>query len=302
MSSKPNFLIIGAARCGTTALARYLSQHPDVYLSDPKEPHFLSFADQHVDFHGPGDDVMMNQCVVTDPDAYFSLFARASGHRAIGEGSVSTLYYHERSIEAIQRYVPDSKFIVMLRNPIQRAYSNFLYTTSRGFEPESDFQAALDDETRRVENWHHLWHYTRMGFYCDSLRAFQDAFGADRVKVVLFEAFESDSPAIIRDLYSFLGVDERFVPDTAVVINRSGTARSWPVRVAMHLAHRQPVVKNTLKALVPMRIREQIRNASLAKPPIPVDAAIRLRDVYTEEIHNLGKFLKEDLNHWLATD
>ncbi|MCA9246295.1 MAG: sulfotransferase, partial [Planctomycetales bacterium] len=100
----PDFLIIGAARSGTTALAKILQQHPDIFLSEPKEPHFFAFADQPPCFTGPGDDVMMNRVAVTDPKAFEALFSGAPTSALRGEGSVSTLYYHDSSIPNIQRY------------------------------------------------------------------------------------------------------------------------------------------------------------------------------------------------------
>src|SRR3954463_6801674 len=94
----PNFLIIGAAKSGTTALFKYLEQHPEVFISEPKEPHFLALANHPLNFSGPGDDQMMNSRAITDLSRYEKLFSSANGAKVIGEGSVSTLYYPQ-SIE-----------------------------------------------------------------------------------------------------------------------------------------------------------------------------------------------------------
>ncbi|MAT73181.1 MAG: sulfotransferase [Planctomycetaceae bacterium] len=297
----PSFLIIGAARSGTTALARFLDQHPQAFLTDPKEPHFLSFAESPPQFAGPGDDVMMNRAVVTSPQCYADLFAGANGAAAIGEGSVSTLYYHERSIPAILQYAPHAKLIAILRNPIARAYSSFLYVTSRGFEPESDFAAALDDEPRRIaENWHHLWHYVAAGRYAAQVAAFQAAFPAEQFRVLLFDDFRADQGATMRQLYQFLGIDESFTPDTSSQINRSGKPKNRLIGSAANFLQRHQLAKAAVKAVTPAAFRERMRTAALDRPAMDDTVVARLREEFREDIAALGELLRRDLSHWLT--
>ena len=297
----PNFLIIGAARSGTTALCNSLQQHPQIHFSRLKEPHFMAFQGQSLDFAGPGDDVLINSEAVTDFDDYRRLFDAAGGETAIGEGSVSTLYYHASAIENIRRFTPDAKLIVLLRNPIQRAYSSFLYMTAHGYEPLADFERALDDEPRRIDaNWHHIWHYTKMGFYAEQLTAFRDAFGSDRVKVLLFDDVKSDAQGTMRDLYSYLDVDPEFTADTSVEVNRSGVPRS---RVLQHLLYRvreRQRLKQMVKAVVPLKVREWVRRVNLTRPEMPSSGRTRLQDVFRDEIDQLQQMLDRDLSRWLT--
>src|SRR6476646_940700 len=99
----PTFFVIGAARSGTTALAEMLRLHPSVFVTRPKEPHFLAFAGRSVAFCGPGDDLVVNQADVTHVDDYYDLYRDAAGYAARGDASVSTLYYSQASIDTLQR-------------------------------------------------------------------------------------------------------------------------------------------------------------------------------------------------------
>lgn len=297
----PNFLIIGAARSGTTALARFLQQHPQVFVCSPKEPHFMAFAGQRVAFQGPGDDSMMNRVAVTELGDYEKLFAPAGPALAIGEGSVSTLYYCEQSIPNVRRHAPEARFVAILRNPIERAYSSFLYMTSRGFESESDFERALDDEPRRIgAGWHHIWHYTRMGLYASQVGAFQTAFGNSRIKVFLSEDLESQPEQLFSELFQFLEVQADFVPDTRDEVNRSGKPKNRILHRVMKAVSQTRMLKQCVKSLVPAGLRDKIRNWNLRRPTMPARARDRLRDLFRSDVGELETLLQRDLRHWLA--
>jgi hypothetical protein len=297
----PNFLIIGAARSGTTALCNSLQQHPQIHISPLKEPHFLAFQGQTVNFAGPGDDVLINSQAVTKFDDYQRLFAGVDRETAIGEGSVSTLYYHDSSIDNIRRFTPDARLIVLLRNPIQRAYSSFLYMTAHGYEPLADFERALDQEQRRIDDhWHHIWHYTRMGSYSTQLSRFLDAFGPDRLQILLFDDLKSDPQGTMRGLYTFLDVDPDFPPATSPEVNRSGVPRSRMVQHVLYRVNQHQKVKRLLKAVVPLRLREWVRRANLTRPEMTASARERLKDVYRAEIGQLQQLLNRDLSHWIT--
>ncbi len=296
---EPNFLIIGAARSGTTALAAFLDQHPDVFLCSPKEPHFLAFAGEKVAFAGPGDDSTINRVAVTDAHQYRALFRRGGNRKAVGEGSVSTLYYHERAVGNIEKHLPAARLVVVLRNPIERAYSSFLYLTARGYEPLRSFDAALDAETQRIDQgWHHLWHYTRMGYYTQQLPSFLNAFGHDRVKTILFDDLR-DSPAkVLQEVFEFLQVDCSFQPDTAREVNRSGVPRNRLLNHSIRFVNERPLLKRAAKAILPPKQRERLRNLNLRHPVLPQQSFRRLQALYRDEIAGLSDLLERDLSHW----
>ncbi|MEZ6098594.1 MAG: sulfotransferase [Pirellulaceae bacterium] len=294
----PDFLIIGAARSGTTALASYLAQHPQIFMTQPKEPHFMAFAGRRLDFRGPGDDVMMNQVVVTDRSRYQQLYRQANGQIA-GEGSVSTLYYYQQAIPNIEKYAPNAKLIVLLRNPVERAFSSFLYMRSKGYESIEDFDQALDEEDRRFEeNWHHIWHYRRMGRYVEQLKAFLDTFGKDRVKVITYEDFDEHTPQVVQTVLDFLGADQSFRPKTDVTVNSSGTPRNWLVKGLFQSMVRSTYLRYTLKAMFPFVIRERLRNLILHRPVLAQHTRARLEEDFVDEIRQLEQLLHVDLERW----
>ncbi len=170
----PNFLIIGPPKCGTTALYRYLSQHPDVFMPREKEPRFL-LSHAVPTYTGPTDPLYAKR-LVTSVTKYEELFASASRERAIGEAS--TLYLYTPGAEdGIRRHVPGAKLIAILRNPVDRAYSNFLHQRYLGAEPLSDFDEALRAEPARIaRGWGPFWHYAELGRYQRQLERFHRVF------------------------------------------------------------------------------------------------------------------------------
>jgi Sulfotransferase family len=296
----PNFLIIGAARSGTTALSHFLSQHPEVFFCSPKEPHFLALANQKLDFKGPGDDDLINNRAIVSTDKYFQLFEKSGAAKAIGEGSVSSLYYYQSAIANIQQYVPQAKMIVVLRNPIDRAYSSFMYMTARGYEPLTDFGKALDEEEARIaQGWHHIWHYTRMGFYHDQLRAFFDAFGRERVRVYLFDRMHAEKAKTLEDIYDYLGIDKSFQAETDSEINKSGKPKSKLIQSMIKSIGSVSWLREGIKSLVPLTIRDKIRSANLRDEKMPAEIRERLTKIYSNEIERVSNLLNINLSHWL---
>ena len=181
----PNFLLIGAEKSGTTSIHNHLRAHPDVFMARVKEPLFFAFEGRTVAFKGPGDDEF-NRRIVTTPEAYQALFAGAEHYRAIGESSATYLYYSQ-SPERAARYVPNAKLIVILRNPADRAYSNFLHGIRAGKE-RLDFRAALEAEPERLANgWSPFFSYRAKGWYSAQLENWINYFPPERFLFLLYE-------------------------------------------------------------------------------------------------------------------
>ena len=144
----PTFLVIGAAKSGTTSLHRYLGQHPDIFVSRVKEPGFFAFEGQSLDFDGPGDE-WIQQTVATNIDAYAHHFEGVTSEKAIGESSPVYLYSKEAP-GRIATHLENPHLIAILRDPVDRAFSQFLFFVQCGREPLRDFGAALDAESSRI--------------------------------------------------------------------------------------------------------------------------------------------------------
>jgi hypothetical protein len=294
----PTFLIIGAARSGTTSLYDYVRQHPDVYASPVKEPNFFAVEGGPVQHRGPGEEELH---WITDLHAYTALFRNAPVGRATGEAS--TLYlYSSKAPARIQRYVPDVRLVAILRNPVERAYSAFTYLRERGSEPRASFLDALAAEDERVaQNWSHIWHYRRMGLYYEQLSRYYERFGADQIRVFLYEELVDDPGRIVRQLFEHIRVDPAFEARTSVRRNISGEPRYRflaPILSPNRLTTRlRPLLAGRLDPLV-----TRIKQRAMVKPPMPEAAMRQLNFFYRSDVERLGDLIGRDLRSWLSPD
>jgi hypothetical protein len=296
----PNFLIAGAARSGTTALHALLSRHPEVFLPARKEPHFFAFAGRAVRFRGPGDAATINRVAVTGVDDYRQLFARAGSARAVGEASVSTLYY-PRALVNIERFLQDARVLVILRDPVERAFSSFQYMRSMCREPLPNFAAALEAEEGRIRGaWHHIWHYRALGYYHRQLAPFYERLGPERIHVLLAEDLRSNPATSLKRVFDFLEVDPATRVGSTPRANLSGRPRS---KMLARLLLRSTWPRRAALSLLPgngwIAVDTALRRCLLAPQQIPDRAAAELRESYREDLLALEELLDRDLSRWL---
>lgn len=294
----PNFIVIGAGKSGTTALHRYLKQHPEIYMSSPKELRFFPFEDRPPDFRGPGDKEDMETAVKTIED-YRARFTEGARFPARGESSPLYLYY-PRTAERIRHHIPDVKLIAILRHPADRAYSQYLMKRRDGRE-HLNFADALAAEEQRISNgWSHHWHYRRRGFYAAQLRLYFDLFKREQIRIYLYEDYVADPVGLMQDIFRFLNVDDSFVPDVSVRHNVSNVPRSRALQT--FLTEPRPV-KNLFKSYVPASwsrgVGDRLRRHNITKPPLPEKLRRQLIETYREDITELQHMLGRDLSHWL---
>lgn len=298
----PNFLIIGAARAGTTALYYYLKQHPQIYMSPVKEPRFFAFEGEKLNARGPGQELLSKP--VTDIKAYRTLFRDASNETAIGEASPLYLY-SPKAPERIRHYIPAARLIAVLRNPVQRAYSHFLHNVRHGIEPLADFAQALEAEEIRVRNnWRGHWHHKQQGLYYVQLKRYFDTFDRAQIRCYLHEDLKVDPTGLLQDVFEFLGVDVTFVPDVSFRPNMSGLPRHKTLHWFLTRLNR---IKPIVKPLLPHELRQWIvathtnlQNRNLVKPLLPLEMQRRLIQThYKDDILNLQNLIQRDLSIWL---
>lgn len=293
----PNFLVIGAARAGTTSLYHYLGQHPDVYMSPIKEPNYFAVRDMDHPLAGPGDQGWF-QNSVSDTDRYLQLFQGVEGERAIGEASPTYMHY-EPAAEAIQETLPDVRLLAILRDPAERAFSHYRHHVREGREVIANFQEALEAERERLDRGWFWPRYLTAGFYHRHLRRFADLFAREQIKIVLYADFARDPHRVMRDVYSFLDVDRDFEPDVDHSYNRTGKPRfSW----LDDLLGKKYPFRSLVEPVVPAWLRSAFRrlknwNLRDSNGPSPADRRVLL-DVYREDIVRLEEWLGRDLSDW----
>ena len=218
----PNFLIIGAAKSGTTALYAFLKQHPEIFLSTPKELRFFSYT-------GPYPEDLPEKYIhrgVTTREDYEHHFENTGPAKIIGEASPMYLYT-PGTAERIKGLIPQVKMLAILRNPIDRAFSAYTHALRDWTETETSFKNALEKEPERIEaGWGILWHYTQAGFYAQQLSRYYDIFSRNQVKVVLYDDLVADALGLCQEVFNFLGIDPDFKPDTSQRPNVSGFPRN----------------------------------------------------------------------------
>jgi Sulfotransferase family len=297
--SLPNFFIVGAAKSGTTALYRYLRQHPDVYMPDVKEPrHFAYDPEDREPYGGPGAQDLIDS-IVKDRAEYEALYADVNGERAVGDASPA---YLTSPVAAgrIHDAVPGARIVAVLRNPVERAYSHFLDNVQSGWEPERDFERVLDlREMRARERWWRKWDYVGNGLYGEQLQRYFERFPPQRIRIYLHEDLQRDRPGVLRDLLGFLEVDPSAELDLSRRHNVSGVPRN--ALVASLVSGPNPA-RRLLKPLLPARLRTRIRadveRRNLHRPEMPAAARSRLIEVYREDVERVEALIGRSLASW----
>jgi hypothetical protein len=297
----PNFLIVGAAKCGTTSLYYYLKQHPDVFMSPVKEPKFFSHYKENP-HKGPGDDFRFAKCVDSFDD-YVKLFQMNNGKKAVGEASVDTIFYFERALPAIKSYLGDPQIVIVLRNPIKRAYSAYNFLVRDGYEKLSFKDALIAEEQGRRDKYAFIWQYRKCGLYAHPVRAFQENFS--RVKVLLHDDLMRNATSLVQSVYAFLDVDPDFIPNTEQRHNVSAIPR-WPFLNNLFVKPKRlhKVARKIGGAVFGMdrwfSLRDGVRAMNMQKP-LTMDPEIEreLRQFYHDDILKLQDYIGRDLSFWL---
>ncbi len=294
----PNFLIVGAAKAGTTSIYQYLKQHPEVYMSSIKEPKYFSSLCLDLPLKGSGDRGIGQEYGLSWYE-YLELFANVEEEKTVGEASADNLYYHDRVIPFIKNHLGDIKIIIVLRNPVERAFSAYTHLTRDGRETLS-FEEALEvEKTRKQENYSFIWFYQDAGFYYSGVKAYIDAFGKDMIKIYFSQDLSNDAVCLMQDIYGFLGVYSTFVPQIRRY-NVSGIPKS---QFLQRFLNKPTTVKSLAKRLIPEIVMNnlvlELRNRNLKKPEMLPETRRQLVKVYREDIERLENLIERDLSFWL---
>jgi len=279
-----------------------LSRHPDIYLSTPKEPKYLSLTANKFPHTGPRDSEV-DEAIIKTRDDYMALFQDAGNERIVGEASADYLYFYEIVIPLIGEMNPGAKILILLRNPVDRAFSAYRHMLRDERETLS-FEEALDREPERMSaNHEFIWYYKDVGFYEPQVSAYIAAFGEPNVKVCLQDDLDENPEEVLQDIFRFLGVDENFAPDFDRRLNVSSIPKSesfesfltdneHPVKKILRPVLLSTIGKENTESLVNYFKR---RNKLVMKPK----TRKLLTETYREDILKLEKLINRDLSGWL---
>tara|TARA_B110000459_G_C16553755_1_gene468011 strand:- start:237 stop:1139 length:903 start_codon:yes stop_codon:yes gene_type:complete len=295
---KPNFIIIGAMKSATTSLYTYLKQHPDVFMTNIKEPMFFNNFQNNNNFKILG----KKKNKITTFQQYYTLFDAVKNERAIGEASPAYIS-NEDCPRLIQQHLPHAKIIAVLRQPVARAYSNFLHARRAGREPIDDFETAFNKETeRKTENWSPLYHYKGKGYYTEQLERYFTLFPKENIKVLIFEDLVKDPTKTTQEVFKFLNIDNSFVPDTSKKSNVSGIPKGLFGLFIMKLRYYNLIPNIQFSNYLPGFIILLIFNSAYKKANLlaPELKKRLTHTFYKEDILKLEKLIGKDLKHWLC--
>lgn len=301
----PDFLVIGAGKSGTTSLNNYLKQHPQIFIPARKEPNFYGYELRTAaDFEDDADEMRQYSRSMNTLEAYLKLFESAAEAQVKGETS-NTYMYHADAPSRIHYYNPGMKLVAILRQPAERLWSRYLHLARENKLPTPNFSDSLDRSTI----WWRRNDLISEGFYYTNLSRFYKLFPASQIRVYLYEDLSLNGQNVLKDIFSFLKVDETFEPDLEVKLNASGfiinkkldriIGSKGIIQKSVKSLLSQQVYQDLKNNVVLQKLINQIRSKNLARPRIDAEVKQMLtQEVYADEIEKLQELIDKDLSHW----
>lgn len=289
--NKVNLFIVGAPKCGTTSLYNYIDKHPNIFFPKIKEPNY--FSHKHVKSLYYHDQTIDN--ISTYENMYKAL--DTNKYEYLGDSSVSYLFYNDTA-KKIYDYNKDAKIIIMLRHPVERAYSHYLMDKRSGYIKSNLSQIIYEsNQSKNILNQQIYQQIIELGHYYNQVKFYLDIFERKNIQIIFFDDFKNNTELVTNNLLNFLDLDsceidfkqrynEYMVPKNKI-INR--IYRFSPLRHFM-----QKIISNN-------KLKEKLKNFFLIsgkKDPLDNNLKIKLYNYYKEDIEKLEKLLNKDLTHW----
>ena len=296
----PEFFVAGAPKAGTTALHAALARHPSLYMSAIKEPKFFLTDGPPPARGGPGDVKTYREHVWRQGD-YEALFDRAPAGTLRGESTPFYLYNRDAQ-RRIRTLVPDPKLIVILRDPVERAHSNWAHLWSAGLEPVGDvIQACAQEERRIAAGWAEFWRYTALGRYGEQLEHLYQVFPRERVFVLRYRALLERPAETLDQICGFLGVPAGLVtevPRENVTAHPEQTLRHRAISVALRVSAATDAVLPGMGAMTDS-LERMLQRDSPPRQPLTWEQRQALIPRFEADIALLEAITGENFGDWL---
>ncbi len=299
----PDFFLIGVPKAGTSALHAALALHPHLFMSKVKEPKYYMCGDSPPPaYKGPG-DAHSNQEWIWQRERYLDLFEEAPEGTLRGESTPFYLYNRDarRRIAADR---PDAKLIVVLRDPVDRAYSNWMHLWMDGLEPRGDVVEAVRHEQKRIDNgWAPFWHYSALGMYGRQVKDLFDHFPSEQVLLLRYKSLVDSPDEVLQRVFDFLGVEGQEIDDIP-----SDNSRPF-VRDGVRARTVGPVIRAgaTVGAFLPPQVWRTVskplisqlhRGGDTARPKLTPEQRAALLQPHLEDIALLEEVTGESFEQW----
>lgn len=299
---KPNFFIVGAPKCGTTALSEYLRGHPNVFMCHPKEPFY--FATDFPEYAS---------AYVKTEKQYVELFSKANENQyMIGEASAIYLY-SEKAIQNIREFAPEAKIIVMLRNPVELVssmHSQLLYSRD---EDVIEIQKAWELSSERKQGLkipklcrdRKSLYYDEIAKLGSQLERLMEIFPKEQIEIIFSEDFFKNTKAVYQEVLSYLGLPDDERTDFPKVNQNKHHKLGWLANVTQHPPKELTNMIMKLKKKIGLehigvlRILRKINKSEIQRQPLSDKFKMKLIQTYYNEVVKLSRLTGRDLNHWV---
>ena len=285
---KVDFFIVGAPKAGTTSLYHYLNEHPEIVMSRQKETDY--FSDEDLQKQG----LYYGKNRINTLEKYHSLFQNVD-QKKIGEASVSYLFYEDVP-QKIKAYNSNGKIIIMLRNPVDRAFSHYLMDYRLGLISKS-FESILENKKKDIKAALFYQQYIELGQYFGQVKRYIEKFGKENVTIIFYYDFKNHVVKEVQKVYEFLEVDSKY---RAKIENKHNTY-SMPKNNWIRLIYSFVSFRKILNRILPKRKVRKIKEKLFIKSKKPKLSDVlraRLINLYAHDIKQLEELLSVDLSQW----
>jgi hypothetical protein len=290
---KVDFFIVGVPKAGTTSLYHYLNEHPEINMSSQKEPDYFSDADVQ------NEGMYYGKNRIDTIKKYHGLFDNNSESKLKGEASVSYLFY-KNVPQKIKRYNPDAKIIIMLRDPIDRAFSHYLMDYRLGLVSDS-FEDIIDRKSVHKNAKLFYQQYIELSEYANQVKRYLDVFDGKEILFIEYEDLKMDVLGIVRKTYLFLGVNQVYEPD----VNKKHNTYTMPKNSIIRFIYSFVILRNILAFFFSKNLVNRIRAALFKNDKKPVlldETRNRFKQLFANDVNVLGKVLNKNFSRWTKLD
>ena len=284
-----DFFIVGAPKAGTTSLFHYLDEHPEIGMSSQKEPDY--FSDKDIQDRG----MYYGKNRIDTIEKYHALFDDTNS-KLKGEGSVSYLFYNNVPAK-IKEYNPNAKIIIMLRNPIDRAFSHYLMDYRLGVVSNT-FEDIVFKQSKHKHASLFYQQYIKVSEYTVQIERYLDFFSTENILVIDYEDFKEDVLGVVNKTFLFLGVNQGFAPDVIKKYNTFTMPKNYLIRFVYSFV----ILRRLLTYIIPPVFISEIRSVlfkSNKKPILEDSTRDFLRKHFRNDINALSVLLKKDFSRWI---
>lgn len=292
----PDFIIVGAAKSGTSSLHHYLNEHPEVFMPWHKETWFFHLIDN------PNKVILERfPYLPTNFLSYAGLFHGAGPSQVCGEATPSYLYYHDLTIRNIKKLHPcweELKIIIILREPIDKVISHYKFVHTLGLDPENlRLKDALVQEARRIKDNKCLLDlfYVDNTLYYKQVKSYLDNFR--NVKIFLYDELRDNPSKVVEELYNYVGVDSSFRPVSLANVYNKSNDKLIPRN---ELAGKVMQQMKKFNKLAPPLIKTAVKKLFLKREQIDPQTLDHLKNAFREDVEKLSKIITKDLSHWIS--